>query len=69
MPKEGIVGDIVMWSFLGAAAVLAVTHAGGLSTAIAGAAQPVEYETSLIASAGGAATATPATTQTTKKAG
>lgn len=51
--KDGLVGDIVMWSFIGAGAVLVLTHAPGFSTAIGTAAAPVEYETSLIATAGG----------------
>jgi hypothetical protein len=54
--KDGIIGDIVMWSFLGAVLVLCLTHYQGLSTAIGTAAAPVEYETALIATAGGSAT-------------
>lgn len=50
--KDGLVGDVVMWGFLGAAAVLVITHANGFSTAVGTAAAPVEYMTGTIASAG-----------------
>ena len=51
--KDGMIGDLVMWSFLGGAAVLVLTHSSGFSTAIGSAAAPLEYETGMIATAGG----------------
>lgn len=53
--KGGIIGDVLMWSFLGAGAVLVITKSQGFSTAIGTAAAPIEYETGLIATAGGSA--------------
>ena len=52
---EKLVSDIIMWSFLGAAAVLVLTHSSGFSTAIGTIAAPIEYETSSIATAGASA--------------
>lgn len=62
--KDGLVGDFLMWSFLGAAGVLVLTHAAGFSTAIGTAAAPIEYETGLIATAGGGSN--PSSTSGTK---
>ena len=45
-------GDFLLWAFLGAFAVLAIKNANGFSTAIGTVIQPVEYESTLIASAG-----------------
>jgi hypothetical protein len=52
MGKHGIIGEVIMWAFLGAAAVLVLTHGSGFSTAVGTVVQPLEYETSLIATAG-----------------
>lgn len=59
--KDGIVGDFIMWSFLGAGAVLALTKGSGLATAVGTVTTPLEYETSLIATAGGGTAAAPTT--------
>jgi hypothetical protein len=53
--KDGIVGDVLMWSFLGAAGVLVATHFQSFDAAFNTAVAPVEYETSLIATAGNSA--------------
>lgn len=52
MKQHGIIGDILMWSFFGAFAVLIITHGQGFATAIGTVVQPVEYETTTIATAG-----------------
>jgi hypothetical protein len=62
---KGIVGDFIMWAFLGAFAVLAITKYQGFSSAIGSAAAPVEFETSLIASGG--TTSLPSSSATSSK--
>lgn len=52
MGKHGIIGDIIMWSFIGAFAVLVLTHYKGFASAVGTATRPIEYETGVIASAG-----------------
>jgi hypothetical protein len=54
MGKHGIIGDIIMWIFVGAFAVLVITKAQGFNTAVGTVVQPLEYETGIIASAGAA---------------
>jgi hypothetical protein len=56
MAATQTIQDFIMWSFLGAAAVLFLTHSSGLSTAVGSFAAPLEYETSAIATAGQSAT-------------
>ncbi len=58
--KHGIVGDFVMWLFLGAFAVLVLTHAKGFNTAVGTVVSPVEYGAGLIASAGTSTKVAPA---------
>jgi hypothetical protein len=53
--KDGIIGDVLMWSFLGAAGVLLATHVSSFDAAFNTGIAPIEYETSLIATAGGSA--------------
>lgn len=52
MGKHGLLGDIIMWSFLGAVLVLVVTKYQGFSSAVGTVVQPLEFETSTIAGAG-----------------
>jgi hypothetical protein len=53
--KDGIIGDVLMWSFLGAAGVLLATHVSSFDAAFNTGIAPIEYETSLIATAGSSA--------------
>ena len=50
--KDGLVGDICLWAFLGAGAVLLATHVQSFDSAFNTGVAPIEYETSLIATAG-----------------
>ncbi len=50
--KDGIIGDVLMWSFLGAAGVLIATHYQAFDAAFNTGVAPVEYETGVIATAG-----------------
>ena len=59
---EGMIEKIITWSFLGAFAVLVLTKAQGFSTAVSTVVQPLEQETTLIATAGASGTSTAATT-------
>ena len=54
MGKHGIIGELLMYVFLGAFAVLIITKSPGFSTAVGTVVQPVEYETGLISTAGAA---------------
>lgn len=52
MGKHGGIMDIVMWVFLGSILVLIVKFSKGFSTAVGTVVQPVEYESTLIATGG-----------------
>ena len=47
------ISDIVMWIFLASVGVLILTHGSGFNTAVGTLVKPVEYESTLIATAGG----------------
>jgi hypothetical protein len=55
---EGMIEKIITWSFLGAFAVLVLTKAQGFNTAVSTVVQPIEQETTLIATAGASGTST-----------
>lgn len=56
--KNGLIGDFLMWAFLGAVLVLVITKSSGFNTAVGTVIEPVEYESGLIATAGSSAAST-----------
>jgi hypothetical protein len=58
--RHGLLGDVIMWIFLGSVLVLVITKSSGFSTAVGTVVQPVEYESGLIATAGTAHVKAPA---------
>jgi hypothetical protein len=64
--KQGLIGDVIMWFFLGAVLVLVITKASGFATAVGTIVQPLEYESTLIATAGASASSAPAPSSSKK---